>query len=176
MRAVLLGEAGGGELSIGVLARSHHGVLQAELLVGQLKHVVLVGALGAQLVDLHGLGLADPMYARHRLHIVLRVPVGVEDNDRVGRGQVDPHAARARREYEDEGVGVLIGEAINRPLPLGAGDGAIEPLEAPPLGVRGRGWGRGWDWGWDWSWGWGWGLGVGYLRLEDVRHQVEHLG
>ena len=52
-----------------------------ELLVGELEHVVLVGALGAQLVDLDGLGLADAVDARHRLHV--RVRVGVRDRVRV---------------------------------------------------------------------------------------------
>ena len=155
--------------------------------------MILVGALGAQLVDLDGLGLADAVDARHRLHVrvrvgarvraarregarapvsqegatryslpllltsllyrllthlhvVLRVPVGVEDDDGVGRREVDPHAARARREDEDERVRVLVGEAVDRLLPLCAGHGAVEPLEAPAL------------------------------CIEDVGHEVEHLG
>ena len=139
-------EAGGGERALRVLARAHHGVLEAELLVGQLQHVVLVRALGAELVHLHGLGLADAVHARHGLHVVLRVPVRVEDDHGVGGREVDADAARARREDEDEGVRLRVREAVDRLLARRARDRAVEPLEAPAL------------------------------RIQDVGHQVEHLG
>ncbi|RUP48980.1 hypothetical protein BC936DRAFT_143532 [Jimgerdemannia flammicorona] len=54
------------------------------------------------------------MRARHGLQVVLRVPVRIEDDDRVGRNKVDAHPAGARREQEHEvgasgGVEVLDG-------------------------------------------------------------------
>ena len=51
---------------------------------------------GARPVDVDGLGLADAVGARHGLQVVLGVPVGVEDDDSVSRGQVDAQAARTR--------------------------------------------------------------------------------
>ena len=69
-----------------------------ELLVGELEHVVLVGALGAQLVDLDGLGLADAVDARHRLHVRVRVGVRVRVARREGaRAPVSQEVPRATR-------------------------------------------------------------------------------
>jgi len=72
-----------------------------------------------------------PVAARHRLHVVLRVPVRVEHDDRVGGGQVDADAARARREHEEKGPRHRVREAVDRLLPLLAADGAVEPLVPP---------------------------------------------
>uniref|UniRef100_A0AAG5DLD8 Uncharacterized protein n=1 Tax=Anopheles atroparvus TaxID=41427 RepID=A0AAG5DLD8_ANOAO len=43
----------------------------------------------------------------HRLQVHLRVPVGVIDDDHVGRGQVDAQPAGTRRQHEDELGAVL---------------------------------------------------------------------
>lgn len=51
-------------------------------------------------VDVDSLGLADAVGARHGLQVVLGVPVRVEDDDGVRRGQVDAQAARPRRQQE----------------------------------------------------------------------------
>ena len=50
---------------------------------------------------LHGARLADPVRARLRLDVVVRVPIRVVDDDRVGRRQVEPEPARARRQQHD---------------------------------------------------------------------------
>mmetsp|Transcript_35796 Transcript_35796/g.114003 ORF Transcript_35796/g.114003 Transcript_35796/m.114003 type:complete len:263 (-) Transcript_35796:2645-3433(-) len=71
------------------------------------------------------------MAARHRLQVVLRVPVGVEHDNGVGRGQVDADTARSRSDDEDERLGGRVGEAVDGRLPLAAGDGAVEPLVSP---------------------------------------------
>ena len=55
--------------------------------------MILVGALGAQLVDLDGLGLADAVDARHGLDVRLRVPVAVVQDHRVRSEEVDPQPA-----------------------------------------------------------------------------------
>ena len=41
----------------------------------------------------------------HRLQVLLRVPVAVEEDARVGGLQVDAEAARARRHEEEEDLG-----------------------------------------------------------------------
>ena len=56
--------------------------------------------------------------------------VRVEDDHRVRRRQVDPHAAGARPQQEDERLRVVGAEAIDGVLPLVAGDRAVEPLVA----------------------------------------------
>ena len=52
-------------------------LVQAELAAGGLEHHLLVGRARDQPVDHHFLRLPDPVAARLRLHVVLRVPVGV---------------------------------------------------------------------------------------------------
>lgn len=46
-----------------------------------------------QTVDLDGVRLSDAVAARLCLQVVLRVPIRVEDNHRVGGDQVDPEPA-----------------------------------------------------------------------------------
>ena len=78
-------------------------------------------------VDVDRLGLADAVAARLGLDVVLRVPVGVVDDHRVGGDEVDADAARARAKEEEELVGI-VGEAVDGRLPRLARDGAVEPL------------------------------------------------
>eukprot|EP00965_Chrysotila_dentata_P222867 6193232-Pleurochrysis_carterae.AAC.2 len=53
---------------------------------------------------------------RECLDVVLRVPVGVVDDDGVGRDEVDPDAARARAQQEEKGGRALGREAVDRSL------------------------------------------------------------
>ena len=71
------------------------------------------------------------MAARHALQVVLRVPVGVEDDDRVGGGQVDADAARARREQEEERARCRVREAVDCLLALILTHRAVEALITP---------------------------------------------
>ena len=73
------------------------GMFETELVVGGGEHVHLVRISRHELVHLHGLRLADAVAAGHRLHVVLRVPVAIEDDARVRGDEVDADAARARR-------------------------------------------------------------------------------
>jgi len=57
---------------------------------------------GDEAEDEHLVRLAEPVRARQRLDVVVRVPVRVVEHDGVGGGEVDAQAARARREQEDE--------------------------------------------------------------------------
>jgi hypothetical protein len=81
-----------------------------------------------QQADLDALGLTDPVRACHGLHVILGVPVRVHNDARVRRRQVDPKAARAGREKEDEGVRAGAAEAIDGRLAQVAPDGAVQPL------------------------------------------------
>jgi hypothetical protein len=69
--------------------------------------------------------------ARLRLNVVLRIPVRVENDDGVGRRQVDADAAGARAEQKHERVVGRLGdrEAVDRRLAVGALDVAVEALE-----------------------------------------------
>ena len=76
------------------------------LLLCALHDAVLSGAARDEAINVYRLLLAEAVHARHGLQVHLRVPVGVEENARVGRLQVDAEAARARGHEEDEDVGV----------------------------------------------------------------------
>ena len=102
-----------------------HRALEAELAVGSLDHLRFVRVLGDEAEDLDSLGLPDAVRARHRLHVVLRVPVGVEDDARVGGDQVDAEAARARREQEGERLAARLAEAVDGGLAQVAAHGAV---------------------------------------------------
>ena len=52
-----------------------HGLVQSQLQIRSLEHLHLVGAVGDQTVDLHGLLLADTVTTGLGLNVVLRVPV-----------------------------------------------------------------------------------------------------
>mmetsp|Transcript_3158 Transcript_3158/g.7492 ORF Transcript_3158/g.7492 Transcript_3158/m.7492 type:complete len:407 (+) Transcript_3158:1050-2270(+) len=105
-----------------------HRSLEAELLVRSLHHLRLIRVAGHQPEDLHLAALPDAVRPRHGLHVILRVPIGVEDDARVRCGQVDPQAARARGEEEDECVRAGLAEAIDRRLPQVAAYRTVKPL------------------------------------------------
>ena len=105
-------------------------MLEAELLVGRIEEVHLVRISRHQPVDAHELGLADAMAARLGLQIVLRVPVGIVDDDRVGGRQVDAHAARARAQQEEKGIRVRRAVAVDGSLPLVASHRPVQALVA----------------------------------------------
>ena len=120
-----------------VAAVANDRLLESKLLIGSIEQVHLVRLARHQAVDAHQLGLSDAMAARLGLQVVLRVPVGVVDDDGVGRRQVDADAARARAEEEEEGGRAFRTEAVDGLLPFVTGDRAIEPLvlEAAQLDV-----------------------------------------
>ena len=119
-----------------VVAVADDGVLEAKLLVGRVEEVHLVRVTRHEPVDAHKLRLADAVAARLRLQVVLRVPVGVVDDDRVGRGEVDAHAARARAEQEEKGGRAGLAEPVDGGLALVAGDRAVEALVGQALEIN----------------------------------------
>ena len=84
--------------ALAALVAFHHGAAEHPLLLRSEQYTLLDRLLRDQPEDANGFGLADPMRAVHRLQIHLRVPVRVEEHDRIGRRQVDAHAARASRD------------------------------------------------------------------------------
>ena len=62
---------------------------EVELLLRALQHALLGRAARDEPIHVDGLALAEPVHARHRLHVGLRVPVRVEEDAGVGRLQVD---------------------------------------------------------------------------------------
>ena len=75
-------------------------LVEEELLLRALNDAHLHGAPRNEAVDVHNLRLADPVDARHCLHVHLRVPVRIEQDHGVRRLEVDPHPSGARRHDE----------------------------------------------------------------------------
>jgi hypothetical protein len=67
------------------------------------------------------------MTSRHGLDVVLRVPVGIVDHDRVRRHQIDADAAGSRGEEHDaHGTLALLRELVDLFLPVSARDAPID--------------------------------------------------
>mmetsp|Transcript_8508 Transcript_8508/g.29000 ORF Transcript_8508/g.29000 Transcript_8508/m.29000 type:complete len:449 (-) Transcript_8508:403-1749(-) len=111
-----------------VLALADHQLLEAELVLGALEDLLLHRVRRGEPEDEHRGGLPDAVAPRLRLHVVLWVPVWVEDDHRVRRDEVDAHAARAGAEEEEEGAGGRVAEAVDGRLAPVPRDGAVEPL------------------------------------------------
>lgn len=62
------------------------------------------------------------------LDVLLRVPVGVEYDDRVGRSQVESNATRPGRQKKHKTVASFAGEVINCTLTVVTVRVAIQPL------------------------------------------------
>jgi hypothetical protein len=61
------------------------------------------------------------------LEVLMRVPVGVEDDDRVGRLEVESEAARPRGQQEDEVVGAGLVELGQHVAPVLGFCRAVQP-------------------------------------------------
>ena len=77
-------------------------MVQNELPFGPLHNFLFDGSLGDETVDTNSLGLSDSMSTTHSLQIVLGIPVRVEDDDCVSRGQIDSKSAGSCGEKETE--------------------------------------------------------------------------
>ena len=75
--------------------------LQRELAVCAGEHLTLHRVRRSESKDVHGFRLADAVTTIHRLHVLVRIPVAVVDDHRVGRREVDPQTTRASGEQED---------------------------------------------------------------------------
>lgn len=85
---------------------------------------------------------------------LVRVPVTVEDDDRVGRLEVEAQPPGPRAQQEDEILGAWLIERLQQHPPVLCLRGPWNPTRAslPPSGIRARGAGgsRGW---FHWEWG-----------------------
>ena len=126
-RGVLLGRFRPGA-AIRAVAAAQHGFVQPVLLRRGLEQALLVRRLGDEPVHLHLLGLPDAVAARHRLQVVLRVPVAVVDDGGVGGGEGDAHPAGARGEQVDKARPVAV-EAVDARLPVRLARAPVQALE-----------------------------------------------
>ena len=110
------------------VSAAEHSLVETVLLRRRLEEALLVRRFGHQAVHLHLLRLTDAVAPRHRLEIVLRVPVRVVDDGGVRGGEGDPHAARAGGEEVDESAirGV---EPIDASLAIRLRGGPVESLK-----------------------------------------------
>ena len=109
------------------VAAAEDSLVQAVLLRGRLEERLLVRRLGHEAVHLDFFRLADAVAPRHRLEIVLRVPVGVVNDGGVGGGERDAHAAGSCGEQVDEALAVCV-EAVDAGLAISLGRAAVEPF------------------------------------------------
>ena len=82
-------------------------------------------ALCGETVDNDGAGLADAVGAVLGLQVLLRVPVRVEEDDRVGGREIYPLAAGAGAEEEDA-AGWIGVEGVDLGAAVGLGDRAVD--------------------------------------------------
>ena len=77
-------------------------LVQSQLDLGAFHDLLFDRVLRDEAEYAHLLLLTDTMGAIHGLQIHLRVPVGIEQNDHVSRGQVDAQTTGTSRQHEDE--------------------------------------------------------------------------
>ena len=104
-------------------------MIEDHLLLGALDNVFLHAGLGHETVDTHLFRLTNAVRASHRLQVVLRVPVTVEDDYGVCRREVDSEATGARRQEKAEVRRVFCIEMIERLLANVATDSTVQPLK-----------------------------------------------
>ena len=97
---------------------------------------MLDGTFGGEAVDDDGSCLADAVGAVLRLKVLLRVPVRVEEDDRVGRREVNPLASGARTEEEEPAVFLRV-EFFDLDAALVLFDGAVYATAFPVVLERG---------------------------------------
>lgn len=108
---------------------AHHNAFQCALLLRALPEALFDGAGRQQAEHENRLALANAMASVLRLKILLRIPVRVEDHHRVGRRQVQPQSAGARRQQKDKNARVIV-KPINMLLPLLPPHRAVQPAVA----------------------------------------------
>lgn len=80
------------------MSANEDGLVESELLGGSFEHFSLVSVAGDQSVHLHFALLADPVRSRCGLHVVLRIPIRVIDDDHICAGKVDADSSRLGRQ------------------------------------------------------------------------------
>lgn len=88
-----------------------------QLLLVQLPHAFLYGALRNQPVHVDGLVLAHPVASVLGLLVIVRVEVDIVDYDGIRCGQVDSEAPGSRRQQEHENA-LVLRVLVNKLLPV----------------------------------------------------------
>lgn len=91
--------------------------------------------LDVQPLDLHRPLLPHAPCPAHCLVLQCRVEARLHEEHHVGSSQVDAHSARAHRQEEDGGRGVVL-EGLNGAGALGEGHGAADVAVAKALGSQ----------------------------------------
>lgn len=105
-------------------------LLEAPLGVGGHEEGLLDGGPCGEAVDDDGPRLPDAVAPVLGLEVLLRVEVGVEQDDRVGGGEVDALPARAGGEEEDAVRRVVV-EVVDLVAAALLGDGAVDAADVP---------------------------------------------
>lgn len=104
--------------------------LEAAFAVCFLEQGLLDRALGGETVDDDGAGLTDAVGAVLGLEILLRVPVAVEEDDGVGRGEVDAQPACPCAE-EEKFVILAFVEGVDLLIAIFGFDAAVDAADVP---------------------------------------------
>lgn len=87
------------------------GLVESQLLGGSFEHFSLVSVAGYQSVHLHFALLADSVSSCCGLHVVLRVPIRVIDDDHICAGKVDADSSRLSRQQKH--IPLLVGVIVS---------------------------------------------------------------
>ena len=113
----------------------HHQLLQPAFPVRFLEERLLDGPLRRETIYDDRSRLADAVGAVLRLEVLLRIPVGVEEDDRVSGGEVDSLPARAGAKKEELAVFVGV-EIFDLDAALVLLDGPIDAAALPAVQQR----------------------------------------
>eukprot|EP00341_Mesodinium_pulex_P009578 CAMPEP_0116895494 /NCGR_PEP_ID=MMETSP0467-20121206/5006_1 /TAXON_ID=283647 /ORGANISM="Mesodinium pulex, Strain SPMC105" /LENGTH=388 /DNA_ID=CAMNT_0004566257 /DNA_START=772 /DNA_END=1938 /DNA_ORIENTATION=+ len=105
-----------------------HCFVQTQLLAGSVEHFGFIGVVRNQPVDCDVILLPDSVCTSCGLQVVLRIPVGVEDDDSGCTGQVDAHTSSFSRQQKDLHPLIEVIEVFNAFVPLGHSDATVQSL------------------------------------------------
>ena len=101
---------------------------QHHFFLSHLSDPLLDRVPGNESIDHDFVLLSDTMRSGQSLNVIVRIPIGVIDDDRVGSVQVDAQATGSGGQEEDELLGAFSIETINGVLTQCARDRAINSL------------------------------------------------
>ena len=107
-------------------------VVENHLSLCSLQDVFLHRVLCHKTINVHSILLSDTVSTGHRLKIVLRVPIGVEDHNSVGCLKVDSKPTSTSRENETEILRAVRVKVIHRLLSIGCSHTSIQSLVLEP--------------------------------------------
>mmetsp|Transcript_49779 Transcript_49779/g.83398 ORF Transcript_49779/g.83398 Transcript_49779/m.83398 type:complete len:388 (+) Transcript_49779:731-1894(+) len=123
----------GREVLIGLLplpipSPRKHSFIEPYFLAGHLEHLLLVGPLCDEAVDLNVVLLPDAVAPGLSLDVVLGVPVAVEDDHGVGACEVDADTAGPCGQQEHKSAHRRVVEPVDCLLAVPCGSATVKPL------------------------------------------------